>query len=380
MKSTSNDTKGGLEMTGCVNVRDNICAYIDNELSEEERHSFEEHIRSCSECSRELEDMTRIVDLCASLPQKELPDDFAAELHEKLLAVAERQKKNTGSFHRAKGIVFARTVASIAAGVLLIFLTVNFVKYGLVSTKTSGSAASEDVLIMAEASDAIQEGTNEEIIADAGDDTADFNAAADGAQLYFSATLNKHESVDVDRSAGVLEREITKAAIEFAETETIYRKMSTVTVTADEPAEMAETIKVLAEGNGGEEAVGSNQMESLGRNESLVASSMGKQLQLQYVFHQTSYDKFIDVLNDALGANVQMGAFVSEDVTDTLNSMITESEGIDNKLNELQSKNSKTDSDEINELRMQKEKIEGQIEKMRLDSDLVTVTIYINQK
>lgn len=367
-------------MTGCVNVRDNICAYIDNELNEEEKLSFEEHIQNCSECSRELEEMKRIVGLCTSLPQKELPDDFSAELHERLLAVAERQKSNT--VHRAKGFALTRRIASIAAGVLLIFLAVNFVKFGRTPSKTSDNiATTTDILMEAEASDAIREDVRAAGIADAVDDTADGNAAADEAQLYFSTTFNESNSVDVDRSADALDREITKAAMEKAETEKVYKKMSTVTITADEPEQMAETIRVLAEGNGGEEAADSELTEPDERIEMAFSSSVGRQVQLQFVFHQVSYERFLDVLNDALGAsNVQMGAFVSEDVTETLNSMIVESEAIDIRFSELQKRNGEADSDEIDNLRMQKEKIDSQIEKMRLDSDLVSVTVYINQK
>ena len=49
-------------------------------------------------------------------------------------------------------------------------------------------------------------------------------------------------------------------------------------------------------------------------------------------------------------------------------------------MQELQKENTSADSDEITGLKSKKEIIEAQIEEMRLDSDLVTVTIYINEK
>ena len=60
MRITSINVKGGLEMASCFDTRENICAYIDNVLDADERRSFEEHIRDCRDCRRELEEMKRI--------------------------------------------------------------------------------------------------------------------------------------------------------------------------------------------------------------------------------------------------------------------------------------------------------------------------------
>ena len=50
--NTSNNVKGGLEMMNCADVRENISAYADNELSVNERKAFEEHISSCAGCKK----------------------------------------------------------------------------------------------------------------------------------------------------------------------------------------------------------------------------------------------------------------------------------------------------------------------------------------
>lgn len=52
--NTSNNVKGGLEMMNCADVRENISAYADNELSVNERKAFEEHISSCAGCKKSL--------------------------------------------------------------------------------------------------------------------------------------------------------------------------------------------------------------------------------------------------------------------------------------------------------------------------------------
>ncbi len=376
-------------MTSCLNARDNICAYIDHELNEEEKLCFEEHISNCSGCRRELEEMTRIVGLCTRLPQQELPADFNAELHEKLLAVADKQTRDSKSIWKKKSFIFTRTVASIAAGVLLIFLAGSFVRLGMNSSKTADSAApqSANMTMAAEAPSADKLDTGSESYGNAEAEIEAGGAAiAEDAITHFSMSVDESKSVEVDRSATIEEREASMYLSGMAAGETVYYRMSTVTITADEPEEMAETIKVLAAGNGGEEEAPATMLKIQDANAERIEARFseaiaGIQTPLRFVFQYDSYDKFITVLNDALGAaNVQMGAFVSEDVTDTINSMISESEAIDERLQELQKEKKSTDSDEITGLKKQKETIEAQIEEMRLDSDLVTVTIYINKK
>ena len=379
-------------MSSCMNVRDNICAYIDNELNVEEKLSFEEHIEGCSECRKELREMTRIIGLCTSIPQQELPVEFKTELHEKLLAVADRQTKNNISIWKKKGFIFTRTIASIAAGVLLIFLAGNFVKFGLGSTKSADNAPQSAEMAMA----AGKPETSEDALQDNKSD-ADYGMNSDGAVIAedeaysLSLSVDNSESVEVDRSAAPEERIASIKKAGLADTETLYNKMSTVTITSEEPEEMAETIRVLAIGNGGEEGISAilemknASLEAPGGIEMQFSEGIETietmQPKLQFIFPQSNFDQFITVLNDALGAaNVQMGAFVSEDVTQLLNYMIQESEDIDETLQKNEMENGNMDSDEINKLKMHKQVTEDQIEEMRQGSDLVSVTIYINMK
>ena len=78
-------------MLSCKEIRENIVAYIDDELNENERRLFEEHVLGCKECSRELDEMKQVIGLCTDMPLLELPPDFKENLHEKLTAVADEQ-------------------------------------------------------------------------------------------------------------------------------------------------------------------------------------------------------------------------------------------------------------------------------------------------
>ncbi len=376
-------------MSSCMNVRDNICAYIDNELNTEDKLSFEEHIENCIECHKELREMTRIIGLCTSIPQQELPAEFKAELHEKLMAVADRQTKNTTNIWKKKGFIFTRTIASIAAGALLIFLAGTFVRFGLNSTKSADRSQQSAEMAMAAEKPAAPEDALQDSKVDEDYGTDSVGAAiAEDEVLSFSLSADNIDSVEVDRSAAPDERAASIKMAGLADAETLYSKMSTVTITSDEPEEMVETIRVLAIGNGGEEGVSTifkikneaaDAPDAIEMQLSEGVDTM--QPKLQFIFPQSNYDQFITVLNDALGAaNVQMGAFVSEDVTQLLDNMIKESEVIDEKLQKHQMDNGSTENDEIKKLKIQKEMTDSQIEEMRLGSDLVSVTIYINMK
>ncbi|WP_432664204.1 DUF4349 domain-containing protein [Wukongibacter baidiensis] len=78
----------------CEEVRDFLSLYIDNELNDKERADIEKHLKDCEECNREYEDLLTIKQLLAETPQVELPSNFKAELHEKLVECV-AQESNT---------------------------------------------------------------------------------------------------------------------------------------------------------------------------------------------------------------------------------------------------------------------------------------------
>ncbi|OHB67247.1 MAG: hypothetical protein A2Y77_00695 [Planctomycetes bacterium RBG_13_62_9] len=44
----------------CQDHKDLMMAYLDNELNEEQRRAFEEHVASCPECARDVEEFGRL--------------------------------------------------------------------------------------------------------------------------------------------------------------------------------------------------------------------------------------------------------------------------------------------------------------------------------
>ncbi|WP_432408887.1 DUF4349 domain-containing protein [Wukongibacter sp. M2B1] len=76
----------------CEEVRDFLSLYIDNELDDKEIAEIEKHLQSCEECNREYEDLLTIQKLLSETPQIELPHNFKAELHQKLVECVSEEK------------------------------------------------------------------------------------------------------------------------------------------------------------------------------------------------------------------------------------------------------------------------------------------------
>ena len=52
----------------CQDHKDLMMAYLDNELDQEKRRAFEEHLAACRECAKELEEFRKL---------KRMTDDVA---------------------------------------------------------------------------------------------------------------------------------------------------------------------------------------------------------------------------------------------------------------------------------------------------------------
>jgi uncharacterized protein YdcH (DUF465 family) len=392
-------------MMNCADVRENISAYADDELSASERRSFEEHISSCPGCRKEMDDMIRIIKLCQSMPLYDLPEGFGDELHEKLTAAASDNGNAVTGVDWQKRIWTAKTFASIAAGILLIFLGGSIMRTGLLTGKFGGKTAAKADMASTAASAgagaggylaqtapdsgiglAIDEGQDSfakpaENTVKAMPDTADDGIASSGSEHPAAVP----RSFEINRSSSVESRD-NGIAVEFTEAETASYKTSELSITAEDPAAALQMITTLAEENNGTAAedntvlpsVQESPMDNYG-----TATGEGDEVQikLQLVFAETDYWTFAAALNDAFGsANVQTGAFVTEDRTDELNMLIDQSNAYDRHLAELENKSGESDAEEINKLRKEKEDTDKQIETLRLNSDFITVTVHINKK
>ncbi len=388
-------------MTSCMAVKENICAYLDNELSLEEIRRFEGHIESCDACRQELEEMRELVGLCTSLPQQELPDGFKSELHERLLTVANGQKNNVTVIDRTKRLKTIKMLTSVAAGLLLIFLTGSLIKYGFFQPGLTGKSEKNTAMAAMEAPAQPSASSKFGAAADNGAavGAAEANAvtenAADAAPGIFSfnQSATAPSGTEADRSVTENDRGTAAAINSLAPVDdTVNNKVSTITITVDDPGAVTEKIMTLAlENNGGlkepvllksAKIASDGQTEAAGAGEASTTATSGTEAAqpLRYVIPSANYDKFMSSINGTFGAsNIQSGALVTEDLTGTLKDKMKQSDELDAKIQELQ-RDSAKNAAEIDELRARKEQLDDQMETIRLDSDFVTITIYINKK
>lgn len=69
----------------CINIKELMSAYIDNEINEVDKAKFEKHIAQCPQCKEEYELLKAVVLECSEVDEVELPEDFREELHSKLM-------------------------------------------------------------------------------------------------------------------------------------------------------------------------------------------------------------------------------------------------------------------------------------------------------
>ncbi len=93
---------------------------LDDELSPEEKRRFEDHVKGCSDCERELKEMGRIVELTNDLRLRPPDEEFWGRYWESLF---HRVERGTGFFLLVAGVIAATAYALYAAVTSPDFLT-----------------------------------------------------------------------------------------------------------------------------------------------------------------------------------------------------------------------------------------------------------------
>ena len=92
---------------------------------------MEEHLQSCENCQKELEEYKKIISVLQSLPEVEPPVGYCKRLHNKLLENSDQQTHKVTSkiknINRFKWMKYG----SIAAALVLVFLVANINNLGI---------------------------------------------------------------------------------------------------------------------------------------------------------------------------------------------------------------------------------------------------------
>ncbi len=130
----------------CKECRQKISLYLDNELTEEEKTEFENHVSECEDCRNELDKIKRIVKELNSIPMEELPEGYCKNLHMKLKEARPEEKKTKKRF----GIRKMSAIAAALIIVLMVPVALNSGKMGMQKNETLDSAPAEYSMEFAE--------------------------------------------------------------------------------------------------------------------------------------------------------------------------------------------------------------------------------------
>lgn len=103
----------------CREIREQLSAYLDGELSAEEAGTIRDHVESCAECGQELESLRRTVQAVAGLPSVGAP----ADLKEKILTDLDME---TGEKSETTRVSRRRMLWPTAAAILIALFLMYF--------------------------------------------------------------------------------------------------------------------------------------------------------------------------------------------------------------------------------------------------------------
>ncbi len=135
-------------MNFCKDIDMYISLYIDELLEDDVKEEFLKHIEDCGQCAQKLKEESFITGLCKDDEEFDLPNDFSASLHNKLLELNERENKSKKNlFIYNKKFIAGLSTAAVLAISLLAYnllpgISTNSQKAGSFSKSASPEVAS----------------------------------------------------------------------------------------------------------------------------------------------------------------------------------------------------------------------------------------------
>lgn len=145
-------------MNFCKECDKYISLYLDELLDDKSKVEFLKHIEGCSQCSAKLKEASYVADLCREDQDIELPENFSASLHKRLLETSTKESKSKFVFFMNN----KKLIASLSSAAILV---VSLLAYNLLphvgSSKDSTSFANETAQVKASSSENGYSGSSE---------------------------------------------------------------------------------------------------------------------------------------------------------------------------------------------------------------------------
>ncbi|HHW32328.1 MAG TPA: zf-HC2 domain-containing protein [Clostridiaceae bacterium] len=210
----------------CAKVNMLMFDYIDNQLDYQQRSQFEEHLKNCSSCRDELYKYELIIGLCKDIEEEELPSDFKAKLHERLI----NESNNKIDFSRKSlfSSKYIKTFTALAAGLLLVILFRGvFLNQYIFNTKVKMDDSSGKLSSAAYSASVSQEEPNvaEDSAMEADNSGNEFFIMAEGEVMQHSAATTDSARSFVERGMSATTKSGEGAADESITTVDIVLKL-----------------------------------------------------------------------------------------------------------------------------------------------------------
>lgn len=116
----------------CTKFIDEISMYLDNMLDAEEKTDFEKHLDTCKTCSIEFNNLKIMLECVNEIEEIDLPSDFEAALHDRLIKETEAAKRKPPFLSRVfhSRVKIAGGMAAAIAVVVISIATVNHFSTG----------------------------------------------------------------------------------------------------------------------------------------------------------------------------------------------------------------------------------------------------------
>ncbi len=119
----------------CRNYKDLMMAYLDNEIDDEQKRAFEEHLASCTQCTQELKEFEKLKQLTDSVtlaePEDRIWEQYWGNVYNRverslgwiLFSVAAILLTIYGGFELIEKIIGDQTVGMLLKVALLVLIT-----------------------------------------------------------------------------------------------------------------------------------------------------------------------------------------------------------------------------------------------------------------
>jgi predicted anti-sigma-YlaC factor YlaD len=119
----------------CRNYKDLMMAYLDNEIDDEQKRAFEEHLASCPQCTKELKEFQKLKQLTDSVtltePEDQIWEQYWGNVYNRverslgwiLFSVASILLAIYGGFELIENIIRDQTVGMLLKVALLVLIT-----------------------------------------------------------------------------------------------------------------------------------------------------------------------------------------------------------------------------------------------------------------